>query len=104
MTATAEVSSPGEALLEVRDLTKHFPVNRGLLGRTVGHVKAVDGISFSIASGETLGLVGESGSGKTTAGRCVLRLIPPTSGRVVFDGTDILELDGESMRRMRTCG
>lgn len=101
MTAAAENRSDAETLLEVRDLTKHFPVNRGVLGRPVGHVKAVDGISFRIAPGETLGLVGESGSGKTTAGRCVLRLIPPTSGRIVFDGTDVLALDREAMRRMR---
>src|SRR5215218_8412805 len=66
-------------VLDVRDLKKHFPVRKGLLRRTVGHVYAVDGISFSIGVGETLGLVGESGCGKTTAGRAVLRLIEPTS-------------------------
>jgi oligopeptide/dipeptide ABC transporter ATP-binding protein len=90
-----------DALLEVRDLRKYFPVTRGVLARTVAQVKAVDGVSFRITRGETLGLVGESGSGKTTAGRCVLRLIAPTSGSVVFDGTDVLALDAEAMRRMR---
>jgi oligopeptide transport system ATP-binding protein len=90
-----------DALLEVRDLRKHFPIRRGLLARTVGAVRAVDGVSFSIAKGETLGLVGESGSGKTTTGRCVLRLVEPSEGRLVFDGADLRALDAESMRLMR---
>jgi oligopeptide transport system ATP-binding protein len=97
----AEPMPVADALLEVRELTKHFPVTRGVLARTVGHVKAVDGVSFAIPKGQTLGLVGESGSGKTTAGRCVLRLIRATSGSVIFDGTDVLALDDEAMRRMR---
>ena len=71
-------------VLEVRDLKKHFPIKKGLLRRTVGHVYAVDGITFTINQGETLGLVGESGCGKTTAGRAVLRLIEPTAGQVRF--------------------
>ncbi|HET7434749.1 MAG TPA: dipeptide ABC transporter ATP-binding protein [Thermoanaerobaculia bacterium] len=91
----------GEPLLVVRDLKKYFPVKRGVLARVVANVKAVDGISFGIARGETLGLVGESGSGKTTVGRCILRLITPTSGRVEFEGTNILELGTGDMRRMR---
>lgn len=91
----------GESLLEVRDLRKYFPVKRGVLSRTVGHVKAVDGVTFAIAKGETLGLVGESGSGKTTVGRCILRLIEPTDGAVRFNGADILPLDSDAMRAMR---
>jgi oligopeptide transport system ATP-binding protein len=90
-----------ETLLLVRDLKKYFPVKRGVLGRTVANVKAVDGVTFSVNKGETLGLVGESGSGKTTVGRCILRLIEPTSGEVVFGGTNVLDLDAGGMRRMR---
>jgi oligopeptide transport system ATP-binding protein len=91
----------GDALLVVKDLRKYFPVKRGVLARVVAQVKAVDGISFGLAKGETLGLVGESGSGKTTVGRCILRLIEPTEGSVVFEGTDVLGLDAGGMRRMR---
>jgi oligopeptide/dipeptide ABC transporter ATP-binding protein len=91
----------GEALLVVRDLKKYFPVKRGVLARVVANVKAVDGISFGISRGETLGLVGESGSGKTTVGRCILRLIEPTSGGVEFEKTDVLSLGANDMRRMR---
>jgi oligopeptide transport system ATP-binding protein len=91
----------GETLLLVRDLKKYFPVKRGVLARTVAHVRAVDGISFGVAKGETLGLVGESGSGKTTVGRCILRLIEPTSGEVAFENTNVLDLDSSDMRKMR---
>ncbi|HMC22389.1 MAG TPA: ATP-binding cassette domain-containing protein, partial [Thermoanaerobaculia bacterium] len=91
----------GESLLVVRDLRKYFPVKRGVLARTIGEVKAVDGITFAISRGETLGLVGESGSGKTTVGRCILRLIEPTSGTIEFEGTEILQLGTTEMRRMR---
>lgn len=91
----------GEPLLIVRDLRKYFPVKRGVLGRVVAQVKAVDGVSFGISRGETLGLVGESGSGKTTAGRCILRLIEPTSGSVSFEGTDVPGLDSGDLRRIR---
>jgi len=89
------------ALLSVRNLTKRFPITRGLFRRTVGAVRAVDGISFDVAPGETLGLVGESGCGKTTAGRSILRLIEPTSGEITFDGVNVRALAGESLRRLR---
>ncbi len=88
-------------LLDVRDLAVHFPLRGGLLGRRRGAVRAVDGVSFAIAPGETLALVGESGSGKTTLGRAILRLVEPTSGRVTFEGTDVLALRGEALRRLR---
>ncbi len=88
-------------ILEVKDLKVHFPVRSGLLQRTVGHVKAVDGVSFTLNRGETLGLVGESGCGKTTAGRALLRLIPATGGTARFDGQDIFEQSPEALRAMR---
>jgi oligopeptide transport system ATP-binding protein len=92
----------GDALLEVTDLKKHFPVRRGLLfERTVEHTNAVDGVSFEIAPGETLGLVGESGSGKSTTGYCVLQLLKPTSGSVRFLGRELTELGREELRRLR---
>jgi len=89
------------ALLEVENLKKYFPVKKGVLSRTVGQVRAVDGVSFTLKRGETLGLVGESGCGKTTVGRSILRLIEPTAGRVVFNGKNLLELDREGLRNMR---
>jgi oligopeptide transport system ATP-binding protein len=89
-------------VLSVRRLVKHFPVNRGLIfTKTVGHVRAVDDVSFDIVRGETLALVGESGCGKSTTGRLILRLIEPTSGSVEFKGHDISRLDKQAMRRMR---
>jgi len=88
-------------LLDVRDLTTHFPVRRGVLRRTVGHVRAVDGVDLTIGQGETLGLVGESGCGKSTAGRTILRLIEATAGRVVFDGQDVFTADRAEMHRLR---
>jgi len=92
----------GGALLEVTDLEKYFPVRSGLLiERTVGHVKAVDGVSFSIETGKTLGLVGESGSGKSTTGYCILQLLKPTGGSVKFDGRELTGLKREDMRRAR---
>jgi oligopeptide/dipeptide ABC transporter ATP-binding protein len=88
-------------VLEVRDLKKHFPVRKGLLRRTVGHVFAVDGVSFTIGEGETLGLVGESGCGKTTVGRAVLRLVEPTEGSINLEGTDITHLPKTELRPHR---
>jgi oligopeptide/dipeptide ABC transporter ATP-binding protein len=92
----------GEALLEVRDLKVHFPIHKGLFKRTVGHVPAVDGVSFSIGRGRTLALVGESGCGKTTAGKAILQLIRPTAGSVRFDGQELTALGGEELRRRRS--
>jgi oligopeptide/dipeptide ABC transporter ATP-binding protein len=88
-------------LLEVKNLVKHFPVREGVLSKVRTHVRAVDGISFDLAPGETLGLVGESGCGKSTAGRTLLRLIEPTAGEIIFDGINIVSLQAESMRRLR---
>jgi len=90
-----------EPLLDVRGLTKHFPVTSGVFGRVVGQVRAVDDVSFELSPGETLGLVGESGSGKTTAGRAILRLIEPTAGQVTFDGTDVTRADANTLRHLR---
>ena len=89
------------ALVEVRDLVKHFPVRRGLLRRQVGAVQALDGLSLDIGRGETLGLVGESGSGKSTAARTILRLLEPTRGQVVFDGEDITGASRTALRAIR---
>lgn len=88
-------------LLEVKDLKKYFPIKGGILRHTVAYVKAVDGVSFSIASGRTLGLVGESGCGKSTLGRAVLRLHEPTDGQVIFEGDDLLRLDHAAMKAKR---
>ena len=88
-------------VLDVRDLKKHFPVRKGLLRKTTGHVYAVDGVSFSIERGQTLGLVGESGCGKSTVARAVIRLIEPTSGEVRILGRDILSLSKDEMRASR---
>ena len=91
----------GTPLVEVRDLVKHFPVRGGILQRTVNVVQAVDGVSFDIRRGETLGLVGESGCGKTTVGRLLLRLIEPTSGTIRFDGADITRVRGARLKPYR---
>ena len=90
-----------ENLIEVKNLKKYYPIKGGILSRTVEHVKAVDGVSFAIKQGETLGLVGESGCGKTTVGRAVLRLIESTEGEVLFQGEDILKYKRDEMRKLR---
>src|SRR5688572_25841813 len=103
-TAPANRPSAGreENLLEVRDLVMHFPLTQGIIfQRKVGAVKAVDGISFAVRRGETLGLVGESGCGKSTTGRAILQLYKPTAGEVVFNGTDLVKLSSNDMRKQR---
>jgi oligopeptide transport system ATP-binding protein len=95
------MASGDRVLLEIVDLKKLFPVKKGVVGKVVGHVHAVDGVSLSIRSRETLGLVGESGCGKTTLGRAVLRLVEPTSGKIIFDGKDITRIPPSQLRGMR---
>jgi oligopeptide transport system ATP-binding protein len=98
----SEAGKERPPLLAVTDLNKHFPIREGLLiERKVGEVRAVDGVSFTIGYGETLGLVGESGSGKSTTGYCILQLLKPTSGSVRFEGTELTTLGREELRRMR---
>lgn len=98
---TGRNGSAGEGLLELRNLKMHFPIRAGVLRRTVGHVKAVDGVDLTIRRGETLGLVGESGCGKSTLARLVLRLLEPTEGEVFFEGEDILGYDRKRMLGVR---
>ncbi len=90
-----------DKLLAVQDLKMYFPIRRGILQRHVGDVKAVDGVSFSVIKGETLGLVGESGCGKSTTGRSILQLYRPTAGKVVFEGHELTQMKGEELRQMR---
>jgi oligopeptide/dipeptide ABC transporter ATP-binding protein len=99
--SSAPRPSAGEPLLRVRGLRKWYPLRAGLFGRARAFVRAVDGVSFDVAAGETFALVGESGCGKTTVGRSILRLVPPTSGEVHFDGRDVLALRGAELRRLR---
>ncbi|MCX6959870.1 MAG: ATP-binding cassette domain-containing protein [Verrucomicrobia bacterium] len=103
-TARAALTTPGEGgapLLEVRDLKVHFPIHSGLMRRQTGSFKAVDGVSFIVPAGKTVGLVGESGSGKTTIGRTLVKLIPATSGEVLWKGSPILPLDEKAFRPLR---
>jgi oligopeptide transport system ATP-binding protein len=90
-----------EPLLRVWNLTKQFPITGGLLGRQTGSVHAIDGVDFTIDPAETLGLVGESGCGKSTTGRCVLRLIEPTSGEIYFEGKNVRSLEADALRVLR---
>ena len=91
-----------ETLLEVRGLKMWFPITQGIVfQRHVGDIKAVDGLNFHIRRGETLGLVGESGSGKTTVGRCIIRLVDPTAGQIIFEGRDISQMKEAELRGLR---
>lgn len=96
------IKTDGNVLLEVNNLHTHFPIKGGIFGRTVDHFRAVDGVSFKLKKGHTLGLVGESGCGKTTLGRTILRLIEPTAGQIIYDGIDLTKLNKEEMRKMRS--
>jgi oligopeptide transport system ATP-binding protein len=95
------VNVNNDNIVEVKNIRMYFPVLAGIMRRKIADVKAVDNVSFFIKKGETLGLVGESGCGKTTTGRCILQLYKASSGQVLFEGTDLTKLRGESMRRMR---
>ncbi len=95
------MNTNNDVLLRVENLVMHFPIYRGVIRRQVGAVHAVDGVSFDVRRGETLGLVGESGCGKSTTGRTILQLYKPTAGNVFFDGTDLVALKGEELRKMR---
>ena len=90
-----------EVVLKAENLVKHYPIKAGVLRRTVGHVKALDGVSFELYKGETLGIVGESGCGKSTLGRMLMRLEEPTDGKLIFDGVDVYSQKGRAMRRLR---
>ena len=96
-----DAATERKTLVDVKNLVKYFPVRSGLLRRVSGWVKAVDDVSFHIYEGETFGLVGESGCGKTTVGRTILRLIPATSGQVIFNDQDVFNLTGPELKQMR---
>lgn len=101
MSSVENNNDNNEVLLRVENLTMHFPIYRGVFQRQVGAVRAVDGVTFDVMRGETLGLVGESGCGKSTTGRAILQLYKPTAGNVHFEGKDLITLKGEEMRKMR---
>lgn len=101
MSENGATSNGRELLVRVEGLKMHFPITSGIFQRTVGHIKAVDGVNFSIFRGETLGLVGESGCGKSTTGRAILQLYRPTAGHVYFDEIDLTTLKGDDLRRQR---
>lgn len=96
------MANNNEVILDVKNLKKYFPIKKGVLKKTVGHVKAVDDVSFSIKQGEVLGLVGESGCGKTSIGRTILNLIPPTQGSVIYNGKDVYKLNRKQNKKLRT--
>ena len=96
-----DIEPPSDALLVVKGLKKYFPIRKGFFQRHVGDVKAVNGVSFFLRRGETLGLVGESGCGKTTTGRAIMRMEPPTAGDAIFEGKNIVQMDGAELRRFR---
>ncbi|MEK4650299.1 MULTISPECIES: ABC transporter ATP-binding protein [Niallia] len=91
-----------QPLVEIQNLKKYYPIKKGILSKTVGHVKAVDGLDFSIYSGETISLVGESGCGKSTTGRAIVKLDPPTDGKVLFEGRDMAAIQNKELRKIRT--
>ena len=96
------MAAAGEPLLVCEDVQKHFPVTQGIIfQKQIASVKAVDGVSFTLSEGETLGIVGESGCGKSTLARCIMRLLDPTGGRIVFRGEDITHLSRKEMRPIR---
>ncbi|MFN8728652.1 MAG: ATP-binding cassette domain-containing protein, partial [Planctomyces sp.] len=99
--AHAASHASGKPLLSVRNLQTYFPIRKGVLQRVVGYMKAVDGVSFDVYPGQTVGLVGESGCGKTTVGRTLLRLIPATGGSVTFDGQDVYAASGRQLQSLR---
>ena len=101
MSRRTRTTPTGEVVLKAENLVKYYPIKAGVLRRTVGHVKAVDGVSFELYKGETLGIVGESGCGKSTLGRMLMRLEEPTAGKLTFDGVDVYSQKGGEMRRLR---
>ncbi|MFP8890521.1 ABC transporter ATP-binding protein [Natrialbaceae archaeon A-CW2] len=101
LTNEGVLGSDQEQMVRVKDLKKHYPISKGLLRRSTSYVRAVDGVSFSIPKGQTLGLIGESGCGKTTTGKALLRITEPTDGQIVVDGQDVTELDGAELKRFR---